>query len=63
MGFKEIYPTHSGRNAAIKLYNQYPEFERPMHLESINEIVKKVVKVAVQLEAPIEIEPRITAIK
>ena len=63
IGFKEVIPSHSGSTVAFKLFNQYDNSERPKDLHSIDEVIKNVVKVAVQLKAPIEIDPMITAIK
>jgi len=63
IGFKEIIPSYSGAVAALKLYDQYSETERPRDIKLIDEVIKTVVKVVVQLRAPIEIDPMITAIK
>lgn len=63
IGFEEIIPSYSGAVAALKLYDQYSETERPRDIKLIDEVIKTVVKVVVQLRAPIEIDPMITAIK
>lgn len=63
VGFKKVNPTYSGGIAAAKLFGQYSDEDRPKDLDSIDNIIKKVVSVVVQLEAPIDIEPAITAIK
>ncbi|WIV12868.1 class I SAM-dependent methyltransferase [Proteiniborus sp. MB09-C3] len=62
-GFKEILPTYSGRAAAAKLFNQYSDDNRPDNLDSVDEVIKKVVKIVTELEAPLDIDPMITAIK
>jgi len=63
VGFNKVIPTYSGGIAAYKLFDQYLNEERPKDLESIDDILKKVVSVVVGLEAPIDIDPAITAIK
>ena len=62
-GFKEVNPTYSGGIAAYKLFDEYLDEDRPKDLESIDNILKKVVNVVVELEAPIDKDPTITAIK
>ncbi|MFA5524950.1 MAG: methyltransferase domain-containing protein [Tissierellales bacterium] len=62
-GFKEIIPTYSGRIAAAKLFNQFTDEDRPKDMESVDEIIKKTVKVVTELKAPIDLDPMITAIK
>ncbi len=62
-GFKEILPTYSGRATAAKLFNQYSDANRPNDLASIDEVVKRTVKIVTELEAPIALDPMITAIK
>jgi len=63
VGFKEILPTHSGADVAVKIFEQYSEKDLPTKLDIIDEIIKPVVKIAVQLTAPIESDPMITAVK
>lgn len=62
-GFREIHPTHSGREAASRLYGIYSGNKLPEDLQSVDELIKPVVKVAVNLKAPIDTDPMITAIK
>ncbi len=63
VGFKEILPSHSGRIAAYKLFQQFTDENIPKDLDSIDELIKKVVKVAIELKAPIDMDPMITAVK
>lgn len=63
IGFKKIAPTHSGAYIAVKIFEQYSEDDLPSKLEIIDEIIKPVVKIGVQLEAPIELDPMILATK
>ncbi len=62
-GFKEIKPTYNGRIAAAKLFNQYSDDNRPNNLDSVDEVIKQIVKIVTELEAPLDIDPMITAIK
>ena len=63
IGFSKVKSTHNGNAAAWKLYEQYSDQDRPDNLEAVNQAVKKVVKVAIELEAPVELDKRITAVK
>lgn len=63
IGFKEILPSYSGRFAAFKLFEQFTDEERPKDLDSIDELIKRATKVAIELKAPIDMDPMITAIK
>lgn len=63
IGFSEVTPTYSGALAAGKLYKLYTEDNRPSDLDSVDEAIKPVVRVVTQLQAPIELDPAITAIK
>ena len=63
IGFKEVLPTHSGADAAAKLFEHYKQLQIPDDIESVDRVIKPVVRVAVQLSAPIETDPMITAVK
>lgn len=58
-----MLPTHSGGMAALKLFDLYTGENRPKDLATVDEAVKRVVKVVTGLEAPIDIDPMITAVK
>lgn len=62
-GFKEVYPTHSGRSAAGKLYDYYSNDKLSMSIENVDSAIKSTVKVVIGLEAPIDTDPMITAVK
>lgn len=62
-GFKEVLSTYSGGMAAAKLFNIYTDDNRPTDLASIDEVIKKAVKIVIELEAPIELDSIITAVK
>lgn len=63
VGFKKVLPTYSGGMAAEKLFDLYTDENRPSSLESVDEAIKKTVKIISELEAPISLDPMITAIK
>lgn len=63
IGFKEILPTYSGGMAAAKLFDLYSDENRPSSLESVDEAIKRAVKIVTGLEAPIDLDPLITAVK
>lgn len=63
VGFKKVLPTYSGGMAANKLFDLYKDDNRPSDLKSVDEAIKKVVKIVTELEAPIELDPMITAVK
>jgi len=63
VGFKKVLPTYSGGMAAYELFDLYSEDDRPSDLKAVDEAVKKVVKIVTELEAPIDLDPMITAIK
>ena len=63
IGFKEVLPTYSGGRAASKLFESYSDDNRPSNLESVDEVIKYTVKIVTELEAPIDLDSMITAIK
>ena len=62
-GFKEILPAYSGGMAAVKLFDLYTDDNRPSDLDSTDEAIKKVVRIVTGLEAPVSLDPMITAVK
>ncbi|CRZ33985.1 hypothetical protein DFR55_10850 [Herbinix hemicellulosilytica] len=62
-GFRKVLPTYSGGSVAYKLFDTYTEYDRPSDLKSVDDAIKKVVKIVTELEAPIELDPMITAVK
>jgi len=63
IGFKAALPTYSGGMAAGKLFDSYTDDNRPSSLDSVDEAIKKIVKIVTGLEVPIGFDPMITAIK
>ena len=63
VGFKKVLPTYSGGLAAYKLFELYTDEDRPSNMKAVDEAIRKVVKIVTELEAPIDIDPMITAVK
>ncbi len=63
IGFREVVPSHSGAWFAEQLFAQYSEGTRPSDIDTIDSILRSLVKIVVQMAAPINENPMITAIK
>ena len=63
IGFQKVIPSHSGSWFAGQLFDQFSEKERPKDVNAIDEMLRPLVKIVVQMVAPLEIAPMITAIK
>jgi len=63
IGFREVVPSHSGAWFAGQLFDQYSEEDRPRDIDAIDSILRPLVKIVVQMAAPISVNPMITAIK
>jgi SAM-dependent methyltransferase len=63
MAFAEVIPSHSGAAFAGDLFERLPEGSRPGDLESVDAMVGPPVGVVVEMRAPLESNPRLTAIK
>ncbi len=68
IGFSHVLPTHSGAWFAGKLFRQMAEETRPGSLEDVDALLRPLVKIVVQMRAPLEIDgysadPPITAVK
>jgi len=63
VGFTEIHPTYSGADFTGRLFDVLPPDERPGNLEAVDEYIREPVKVYVTLEAPVDSDPMITAVK
>ncbi|MEC9488253.1 MAG: class I SAM-dependent methyltransferase [Halanaerobium sp.] len=66
-GFTKIFPTHSGGSAAGLLYKQLAGEGTldlsTLDMEAVDKLIKPVVRVAIKLEAPLENDPALTAVK
>lgn len=63
IGFQEAFTSHSGGWFAGQLFDQLSPEERPGDIDSIDAIIRPLVKVVVQMVAPLETNPMITAVK
>ena len=62
-GFREVLPSHSGAWFAGCLFGQLAEESRPRELVGVDDVLQPLVNIAVQMAAPIDIDPMITAVK
>ncbi|MGB7062750.1 MAG: class I SAM-dependent methyltransferase [Candidatus Zixiibacteriota bacterium] len=63
IGFQAVIPSHSGADFAGQLFEQLSERDRPNDMNGVDELLRPLVKIVVQMAAPIESDPPITAIK
>lgn len=63
IGFREVLPSHSGGWFAGRLFEHLPEERRPDSLVAIDELLVPLVKIVVQMPAPLDIDPMITAVR
>ena len=63
IGFKKIIPSHSGGVAAAYMYNYHQKTDRVNDVTLVDQVIKPIVKMIIRLEAPLQIDPAITAIK
>jgi len=63
IGFRQVLPTHSGARFAGGLFDRIPKEHRPTEMQGVDALVRPAVEVAVQMPAPWDIDPMITAIK
>jgi ubiquinone/menaquinone biosynthesis C-methylase UbiE len=62
-GFSKIRPTHSGSFFALRLFDQLYENDRPKTMDAVDRYLRPAVSLAIELAAPIETDPMITAVK
>ncbi len=62
-GFSEARPTHSGSRIAGRVFGTLGAQERPDTIERIDAYLRPFVAIAVELPAPVELDPMITAVK
>ena len=63
IGFGHVLPTHSGARFARRLFDRYPEDRRPTDMQGVDAVLRSAVEVVVQMPAPWDIDPMITAVK
>jgi len=63
IGFRHVIPSHSGAWFAGQLFDRLPEDRRPSDMKGVDELLRPVVKIAVRMMAPADMDPMITGIK
>lgn len=63
IGFQKIIASYSGGLAAANLYDYYKNNKEVKKIETVDKLIKPTVKIVTHLEAPLEKNPPITAIK
>lgn len=63
IGFSEVIPSHSGSSYAGEVFDCLGEDERPRDVYSVDTMLMPAVDVVVQMRAPLDSNPLITAVK
>ena len=63
IGFSIVRPTHSGGPFARELFGRMLPEDRPASLEGVTQLLSPLVQVVVEMPAPVELDPMITAVK
>jgi len=63
IGFREVIPSHSGAEFAGRLFDQHPVKHRPKDIKALDTMLQPLVRIVVQMAAPLSVDPMITAIK
>ncbi len=63
IGFREVNPSHSGAEFAGQLFDHLSEEHLPKDINAVDKMLQPLVRIVVQMPAPLSIDPMITAIK
>lgn len=63
IGFREVRPTHGGAWFAGRLFDRLPAENRPASLDGVDAVLRPLVEIVVQMAAPVDRDPMITAVK
>jgi len=63
VGFSKIFPSHNGAMISGELFDLISEEKRPKDMEGVDSLIRHPVRVAVNMAAPLNIDPMITAEK
>lgn len=63
IGFQAVLPSHSGADFAGQLFEQLSERGRPNDMNGVDALLRPLVQIVVQMVAPVETDPPITAVK
>jgi len=62
IGFSEVRPSHGGSDFAGKLFDNLPEDQHPEDIGALDDLLRPLVKIVVEMPAPVEGDPMITAV-
>lgn len=62
-GFSSVFATHDGGTLARRLYRCLPGHRRPADMPELDTMLEPLVGIGVEMAAPIELDPMITAVK
>ncbi len=63
IGFSSIRPTHSGIAFTRQLFDRLYDSERPKTMKAIDRYLRPMVSLVIEMAAPIDTDPLITAVK
>ncbi|MGI6131623.1 MAG: class I SAM-dependent methyltransferase [Bacillota bacterium] len=63
IGFSIVRPTHNGGRFARELFGKMLPEDRSTSLEGVTQLLSPLVQVVVEMPAPVEMDPMITAVK
>jgi SAM-dependent methyltransferase len=63
VGFRGVRPLHSGALFAGRLFEGLAESDRPADMDSVDALVRPIVRSVVEMPAPVKSDPMITAFK
>jgi hypothetical protein len=63
LGFSRVLPTHSGIRFAGRLFDNMPRERHPEDLSSLDDLLRPLVGIVVDMVAPLAHNPMITAVK
>jgi SAM-dependent methyltransferase len=63
IGFRQVLPSHDGISFAGELFDRLPQDNRPATLQAIDAYLAPIIAAIVELPAPVETDPAITAVK
>lgn len=63
IGFSAVIPSHSGADFAADLFDRLPAEQRPPDRTGVDAMLQPLVEIVVELDAPLNSNPMITAVK
>ena len=62
-GFREMIPSHGGADFAGRLFDEFSGETLPADMETVDTILRPLVRIVVRMKAPLDTDPMITAIR